>query len=220
MGDRRYNVTNIIDILGYRLFTDCCSPCSPITYSGTFSVSSGTGLFSVYGWTTNPLVEYYILEDSVNPGSYGTQKGSVTSDGSTYTIWENQRVNEPSIQGTSTFNQYVSVRSSKRTSGTVTLENHFKAWEALGMDLGSFNYQVIAVEGWGGSGSAQQSVSKSSGGSISTTTTTSAKSGSTGSGSGCAALYGQCGGTGWTGPTCCSSGTCKASGSYYSQCLS
>ena len=35
----------------------------------------------------------------------------------------------------------------------------------------------------------------------------------------CAALYAQCGGTGWTGATCCISGTCKKSNDYYSQCL-
>ncbi|KAK1778316.1 glycosyl hydrolase family 61-domain-containing protein [Copromyces sp. CBS 386.78] len=40
----------------------------------------------------------------------------------------------------------------------------------------------------------------------------------TGSGTG-AALYGQCGGKGWTGPTTCASGTCKVSNEYYSQCL-
>ncbi|KAJ3056895.1 hypothetical protein HK097_003055 [Rhizophlyctis rosea] len=34
-----------------------------------------------------------------------------------------------------------------------------------------------------------------------------------------AALYGQCGGRGWTGPTTCRQGTCRASGEYYSQCL-
>lgn len=39
-----------------------------------------------------------------------------------------------------------------------------------------------------------------------------------GSGTG-APLYGQCGGQGWTGPTTCASGTCKASNQYYSQCL-
>ncbi|CCA74449.1 related to cel1 protein precursor [Serendipita indica DSM 11827] len=32
-------------------------------------------------------------------------------------------------------------------------------------------------------------------------------------------LYGQCGGQGWTGPTTCSSGTCKVSNQFYSQCL-
>jgi hypothetical protein len=37
---------------------------------------------------------------------------------------------------------------------------------------------------------------------------------------GCSAEWGQCGGTGWTGPTCCVSGnTCTYSNAYYSQCL-
>ncbi|KAI5461889.1 cutinase-domain-containing protein [Mariannaea sp. PMI_226] len=35
----------------------------------------------------------------------------------------------------------------------------------------------------------------------------------------CAALWGQCGGQGWTGATCCSAGTCKYFNDYYSQCL-
>lgn len=35
----------------------------------------------------------------------------------------------------------------------------------------------------------------------------------------CAAMYGQCGGTGFTGPTCCSSGTCTRTNEWYSQCV-
>jgi cellulase len=35
----------------------------------------------------------------------------------------------------------------------------------------------------------------------------------------CAALYAQCGGNGWSGPTCCQSGRCVASGDWYSQCV-
>jgi O-glycosyl hydrolase len=35
----------------------------------------------------------------------------------------------------------------------------------------------------------------------------------------CAALYGQCGGESWTGPTCCAQGSCKVSNQWYSQCL-
>ncbi|KAF3206541.1 hypothetical protein TWF191_001436 [Orbilia oligospora] len=45
------------------------------------------------------------------------------------------------------------------------------------------------------------------------TTTTAAASGN------CASLYGQCGGQGFTGASCCSSGTCKYSNDWYSQCL-
>ncbi|KAJ7594891.1 glycosyl hydrolase family 61-domain-containing protein [Mycena floridula] len=52
----------------------------------------------------------------------------------------------------------------------------------------------------------------------STVSTTSAPTTSAGSGAG-AVLYGQCGGIGWTGPTSCAQGTCKATNAYYSQCL-
>jgi endo-1,4-beta-xylanase len=113
----------------------------------------------VYGWSTNPLVEYYIVEDTYNPPSFGTYKGTVYSDGSEYTIYENTRVNEPSIEGTATFNQYISVRQSARQSGTVTVANHFNAWASLGLNLGTLSYQIVAVEGWGGEGEAAQTVS-------------------------------------------------------------
>jgi hypothetical protein len=38
-------------------------------------------------------------------------------------------------------------------------------------------------------------------------------------GAGCAALYGQCGGKGFSGAKCCSAGTCKAANDWYSQCV-
>ncbi|TLD31626.1 hypothetical protein PspLS_02959 [Pyricularia sp. CBS 133598] len=38
-------------------------------------------------------------------------------------------------------------------------------------------------------------------------------------GGNCASLYGQCGGNGWGGATCCTSGTCRATNEWYSQCL-
>ncbi|KAL7940234.1 glycoside hydrolase family 11 protein [Trichoderma barbatum] len=192
----------------------------PITHSGTFNVASGLGSVGVYGWTTNPLVEYYVMETNVGISTGGSQKGTVSSDGGTYAIWENTRVNQPSIIGTATFNQYISIRSGGRSNGTVTIQNHFDAWAKLGLKLGTMNYQVIAVESWSGSGSAQQSVSNSGNTGGGTPTTSTSGSGPTGGGgSGCSALYGQCGGTGWQGPTCCSSGTCKYSNAYYSQCL-
>ncbi|KAF3913102.1 hypothetical protein AA313_de0201179 [Arthrobotrys entomopaga] len=38
-------------------------------------------------------------------------------------------------------------------------------------------------------------------------------------GQGCSGMWGQCGGIGWTGPSCCSAGSCKVNNAYYSQCL-
>ncbi|KAF2641558.1 hypothetical protein P280DRAFT_469161 [Massarina eburnea CBS 473.64] len=53
-----------------------------------------------------------------------------------------------------------------------------------------------------------------------TTLVTSKKPASTGSSSsGSVALYGQCGGNGYTGATGCASGTCKVQNDYYSQCV-
>ena len=139
-----------------------CSLFREVKFNGTFE-TQGNSYLAIYGWTTNPLVEYYIIENYGSHIPYDTPeaefKGNVTSDGDSYIIFTKMRKNKPSIQGTATFAQYWSVRNSKRSEGTVTTGNHFKAWQESGLKIGRHNYMIVAVEGQGSNGTANIVVS-------------------------------------------------------------
>ena len=118
--------------------------------------AGGYNYIGIYGWTVNPLVEYYIVDDWYNkPGAnlLGDRKGEFEVDGAKYEIWKNMRYNKPSIKGDQTFPQYFSVRQSSRSCGHIDITAHFKKWESLGLEMGKLYEAKVLVEAGGGTGS-------------------------------------------------------------------
>lgn len=115
----------------------------------------GNSYLCAYGWTRDPLVEYYVVQSWGNwrpPGAAAI--ATVEIGESTYDIYETERVNQPSIDGTQTFKQYWSVRKGKKVEDTICLTDHFRVWEDQGLELGKLYEVSLTVEGYQSSGTA------------------------------------------------------------------
>ena len=116
----------------------------------------GNSYLCIYGWTREPLVEYYVVQSWGNWRPPGAKAIATVEIGdSTYDIYKTQRVNQPSIDGTQTFDQYWSVRKGKRTEDTICVTDHFRVWQEQGMELGKLYEVALTVEGYQSSGTAK-----------------------------------------------------------------
>jgi hypothetical protein len=127
-------------------------------YAYTKSGSAGGySYIGIYGWSNNPLIEYYIVDDWYGSGppptAGGALKGSFTMDGATYNVYTHTQTNQPSIHGTATFLQFFSIRQTPRQCGHISITEHFKKWAGLGMTLGNMYEAKILIEAGGGTGS-------------------------------------------------------------------
>ena len=133
-----------------------------VTAQFTETKSGGAGNYSyigIYGWSVNPCIEWYIVDDSynkmpVNPGST-TNKGTVTIDGGSYTLYTRATTGTGGNRcgNVSNWTQFYSVRQTARTCGQISISDHFSAWANAGMTLGSVLEASILMEAGGGSGS-------------------------------------------------------------------
>jgi hypothetical protein len=119
----------------------------------------GYSYIGIYGWSTSPCIEWYIVDDSynkmpVNPGST-TNKGTAMIDGGAYTLYTRPTsgTGGSKCSGVSSWTQFYSVRQTSRTCGQISISDHFAAWAAAGMTLGKMDQAQILVEVGGGSGS-------------------------------------------------------------------
>ena len=147
-GNFAISYSNVTDVVGGKGW----NPGSARTIGYNVGALSGSYNFvGIYGWTTNPLIEYYVAE--LGNVSGGTFVNTVSSDGHSYSFYKFQRQNEPSIIGTATFWQYKDNwgGSSTGSNHSVTMPNHINNWRSHGgQGFGSYNYQILALEAFGG----------------------------------------------------------------------
>jgi hypothetical protein len=163
------NINNALFRIGKKLGKDndkSYKKYENIKISYTFNIYQpfGNSYLAVYGWTTNPLVEYYIIDNwgSWRPPGNTISKGIIFVDDGIYEIYETTRTNQPSIIGEKTFKQYWSVRTAKRNrngiNNIVSVNEHFKEWEIKGMDMSGNLYEVsMVIEGYKSNGVAELS---------------------------------------------------------------
>ncbi len=160
------NAGGYLGRLGYEWGGFGASP-KPYEQHGTISAqfvakksgsAGGYSYIGMYGWSTNPCVEWYIVEDSfnnmpINPGMT-TNEGEVSIDGGTYIMYTRPTTGSGGTRCSNTTNwiQYYSVRKTARQCGVISLTQHFDAWKGLGMDLGNLLEAKILVEVGGGVG--------------------------------------------------------------------
>ncbi len=147
----------------------------PYTSYGTlkadfsFKKSGSGGGFSyigIYGWTTNPCVEWYIVDDRYGNMPFdawnAANKGTAKIDDANYKLFQNRTngTGGSRCSGVSQWDQFWSIRQTARQCGTITISEHFKAWEAAGLQMGGLLEAKILVETGGGQGSIDFPVAK------------------------------------------------------------
>ena len=131
-----------------------------IEFDTTWSSNDNLKILSVYGWafykpesipkSFSNQIEYYIISEhgkhnSAKNGMNSIYKGEKIIDGILFEFYECDRINQPMLTGNGNFKQYFSVPKNAadfRTSGTVSVSEHFKAWEEAGMIMDGPFYEV------------------------------------------------------------------------------
>ena len=121
----------------------------------------GYSYIGIYGWTNDPCVEWYIVDDRFSSMPFNAynaaQKGTATIDGESYKLFQNRTngTGGSRCTGINEWDQFWSIRQKARQCGTITISEHFKAWEAAGLKMGGLLEAKILVETGGGQGSIE-----------------------------------------------------------------
>jgi len=121
--------------------------CADFNYTRSGNGTGGNySYIGIYGWTLNPVMEWYIIDDWFGSGQLGpatvcgnncSSLGTVEADGGTYDVFTNTRPAGSGCVGCNgqAFPQIFSIRrnmgSNRRQCGTYSITKHFEAWSKI-----------------------------------------------------------------------------------------
>lgn len=149
-----------LDEYATREFSDLGEITADYEYTKT---SNGITLsyIGVHGFMQYPSVEFYIVDDKFDSNFYYPncqEVGSYEMDGSIYTLYKGYRI-MGDLGQVDEIDMIYAVRSSFRTSGHISVSEHFRKWEESDMNitLGRVYSCMISCEVMGGTGSIDYS---------------------------------------------------------------
>jgi hypothetical protein len=128
---------------------------SDFAFTKSQTGTGGLAYIGIYGWSEDSMHEYYIVEDWLGgrPTYAGTKIATITVDGGAYDVLTHLQKNQPTIKGTNdTFVQFWSLRQTARQCGHISISEHFRKWDSLGLHLGKMEEARILVEAMNNSG--------------------------------------------------------------------
>lgn len=119
--------------------------------------------FGVHGFMCHPDIEYYIVDDAyISSDSVKVRLstleeiGSYEMDGEVYTLYKKHYTRGDMAQ-VNEINVIWAVRSSFRTSGHISVSEHFKKWEEMALKLSGVYSCMLSCDVYGGTGSIDYS---------------------------------------------------------------
>lgn len=115
----------------------------------------------VHGFFKFPYTEFYIVDDKFDSNFFYPnclEVGSYEMDGAVYTLYKGYRI-MGDLGQVDEIGMIYAVRSSFRTSGHISISEHFRKWEELDTDitLGRVYSCMISCEAYNGTGSIDYS---------------------------------------------------------------
>lgn len=139
-----------------------------LNYDVDYNVDGSSVTIGAYGWFEEPQAEFFIIETTNNDSLEKAIEEhaipvttTVDIDGETYNIYKHTIIADHFAGMSSAYSVYYSIRQTDEyknqgnASGTITVSDHFNAWEKAGLKIGNLERLFLQVDSYMSNGNAK-----------------------------------------------------------------